>query len=140
MSSFSLNSSNLYNSSSLNLLHPSKLEQIHSPVYKEQNQKKNKFVNGAFLYIKDSSVRDMLINAWNAITQLDLWDFVASSNILYLNNNDPYMVTIKSKMYQLGYRRHSEYTFNWVIKQMQYIAEHGEKEYMYEVLTSNKSV
>ena len=140
MSSGSLNINNLYSSGSLNLLHPSKLEQIHSPVYTEQSKKKNKFVNGTFLYIKDASMRDMLINAWNAITQLDLWDFVASSNILYLNKDDPCMVTIKCKMIQLGYRRHTDYTFNWVIKQMQYIAENGEKEYMYEVLKSNKSI
>ena len=41
-------------------------------------------------------------------------------------------------MEELGYNGHSGYSFGWTMRQMQYIAEHGESNYMDTYLTNNK--
>lgn len=125
----------------LNIINPNIL--VHSPIPHQQQhrvKKQNTFKCGTFMYIRDLNTRNMLINAWNAIKELHLWEFVASPQVLYLGNDDPYLVSIKSKMYTLGYKTHTEYSFNWVMKQMQYIAENGEQEYMYEIIKQSKQL
>ena len=96
----------------------------------------NLFVPGQFLYINDTNKKEMLQNAWTAITQLDLWHYMRrDKNSL---SRDPIINIITNKMEELGYDEHSWVSFGWTMRQMQYIAEHGEDNYMASCLTNNK--
>ena len=44
-------------------------------------------------------------------------------------NNDITLNTIHNKMIELGYDGHSGGSFGWTMRQMQYIANHGEEKY-----------
>ena len=71
----------------------------------------------------------MLVNAWSAITQLGLWDYMKKDIINYIFSGDKEIYMISDKMFELGYRDHSGYSFSWIMRQMQYIAQHGEESY-----------
>ena len=49
-------------------------------------------------------------------------------------NNDYEVKTIYRKIEELGYTGHSGFSFSWTLRQMQYIAQYGEKKYMREVV------
>ena len=88
------------------------------------NQNNNLFVPGQFLYVNDTNTKDMLQNAWNAITQLDLWDYMRRETDSFMLSRDPEINIITNKMEELGYDGHSGSSFGWTMRQMQYIAEH----------------
>ena len=71
----------------------------------------------------------MLINAWNAITELDLWNYMRNEQYSYMLSNDKEIYIISRKMEELGYNGHSGFSFGWTMRQMQYIAQFGEKKY-----------
>jgi hypothetical protein len=80
----------------------------------------------------------MLQNAWAAITQLELWDYMRRETDSFMLSRDPEINIITDKMAELGYDGHSGSSFGWTMRQMQYIAEHGESNYMDSCLTNNK--
>lgn len=102
-------------------------------------QLENIFVRGEFLYIKDSYTREMLVNAWNSITQLDLWNYMKQEQYSYMwsDDDDKKISDISSKMEELGYNKHSGGSFEWTMRQMQYIAQHGEDKYAEQIMASN---
>jgi hypothetical protein len=102
------------------------------------NQNNNLFVPGQFLYVNDSNTKEMLQNAWIAITQLDLWDYMRRETDSFMFIHNPVINIITNKMEELGYNGHSGSSFGWTMRQMQYIAEHGESNYMDSYLTNNK--
>ena len=79
-------------------------------------------VPGEFKYIKSSHSRDMLQNAYKAITQTETWDFVKK-------DIDSFMCSTNPEMGELGYDAHSGFSFGWTMRQMQFIAKNGEKEF-----------
>lgn len=85
---------------------------------------------GKFEYITNQINKKMLINAWNAITQLGLWDYMKKDICNYLFCKDKEIILISDKMFELGYRDHSGHSFGWIMRQMQYIAQNGEENYM----------
>ena len=85
---------------------------------------------GKFLYINCISTRNMLQNAWTAITILELWSFMRKEQESYMFSNDPEINIISNKMSELGYDCHSGSSFGWTMRQMQYIAKYGEEKYM----------
>lgn len=87
------------------------------------------FIEGQFLYIKYNHNREMLVNAWNAITELELWDYMKKNTDSYMFSNDKEILIIIKKMEELGYIGHSGYTFGWTMRQIQYIAKNGEENY-----------
>lgn len=91
----------------------------------------NKFTKGKFLYTPEYP-RVMLVNAWNAITQLELWGYMSQSIDSYMFSNAPEVDRISRKMEELGYNGHSGYSFGWTMRQMQYIAKYGEEKYAEE--------
>ena len=93
-----------------------------------------KFIPGEFKYVKDTWSRDMLVNAWQAITVTELWDFVKQDIETFMFSSDPRVYAICKKMEELGYGGHSGSSFGWTMRTMQYIATHGEEEYMNDVL------
>lgn len=100
-------------------------------------QSENLFVRGEFLYIKDNNTREILVNAWNSITQLDLWNYMKQVQYSYMLSDDKEISAIFSKIEELGYNGHSGCSFVWTMRQMQYIAQHGEEKYAKQIIVSN---
>jgi len=95
------------------------------------------FEEGKFDYINNKSTREMLINAWNSITQLELWNYMKNDTDSYMFNNDKEVYLIGNKMIELGYNGHSGCSFGWTMRQMQYIAKNGERQYANEIILQN---
>ena len=117
----------------LSLIHPNVLENIgsqntHTPplLYNIDD-----FVPGKFMYISNNKSREMLVNAWNIITKLNKWDFIKDNLDNYMINDSEEMKLLQEK---LGY----DAQFSWIMKQMQYIAQNGEEQYMYQIRNQRK--
>ena len=93
-------------------------------------------IPGRFEYIKDSWQREMLVNAWQAITITENWDFVKQDIDSFMWSNDPRINIISKKMEELGYNGHSGASYGFTMRTMQYIAQNGEKKYKEQVLNS----
>jgi len=89
---------------------------------------------GEFAYVKDVWTREMLVNAWQAITNTELWDFVKEDIDSFMFSQDPRVTRIYNKMEELGYGGHSGASFGFTMRTMQFIAKHGEEEYMREIM------
>jgi hypothetical protein len=83
--------------------------------------------NGKFEYISNRNDREMFINAWQAISQTNLWDFVRSHIQPFALSTDQRVEVIGEKMIELGYDRHSGSSFGSTLRHMQHLAIHGEK-------------
>ena len=59
--------------------------------------------NGQFNYVQDVHSREMLVNAWKAITNTELWDFVRQDIDSFMFSSDPRIDIIGNKMIELGY-------------------------------------
>ena len=95
----------------------------------------NETINpGEFAYVKDVWTREMLVNAWQAITNTELWDFVKEDIDSFMFSQDPRVTRIYNKMEELGYGGHSGASFGFTMRTMQFIAKHGEEEYMRELM------
>lgn len=126
-------------SSEMNILPPSPPINetfIINPLESEQNE--DIFIFGQFLYVDDANDKEMLQNAWTAITQLDLWDYMKRDTDSYMMSSDPEINIITKKMEELGYDGHSGSSFGWTMRQMQHIAQHGEDDFMDTYITNNK--
>jgi hypothetical protein len=134
----------------LNIINPDSIitndifEGIEPPVLPKKEaveyQSENLFVKGEFLYIEDSYSRKMLVNAWNAITQLELWNYMKQEQDSYMWSKDNEISSIYSKMEELGYTGHSGGSFGWTMRQMQYIAQNGEDKYVQDVVSQYKYI
>jgi hypothetical protein len=124
-------------SSEMNIVPPINNTETETETSHKVNQNKNLFVPGQFLYIKTNDCREMLQNAWTAITQLDLWDYMKRDTESYMLSCDTEIDIIHKKMESLGYFGHSGSSFGWTLRQMQYIAQYGEANYMDSYLTNN---
>lgn len=92
----------------------------------------NDELNGTFNYLPPAD-KIMFSTAYRAITQLELWDYV--KNIDNHNHNDRFCYNseetkkIYNKIEELGYDGHSGYSYICTLKEMQFIAKYGEKEF-----------
>jgi hypothetical protein len=128
-------------SSELNVLPPSPPINetfIINPSNIESEQNNDIFIFGQFLYVNDANDKEMLQNAWTAITQLDLWDYMKRDTDSYMMSSDPEINIITKKMEELGYDGHSGSSFGWTMRQMQHIAQYGEDDFMDTYITNNK--
>jgi hypothetical protein len=87
------------------------------------------FVPGEFKYINCSHSREMLQNAYNAISQTENWSFVKKNINNFMCSDAPEVWIITKKMVELGYDSHSGFSFGWTMRQMQFVAKNGEKEF-----------
>lgn len=102
---------------------------IDSTTYLLSPPVEQQFQNGKFLYVNDAPSKKMHINALTAISQLELWDYMKKDIFSYVLSNDKEIVMISDKMVELGYDMHSGSSFGWIMRQMEYIAKHGEESY-----------
>lgn len=117
----------------LSIINPSEHDTSPENYYELENkpEEPDKFIHGMFLYMtSDDNTRKMLQNAWLAITQLKLWDYMKRDNTSYTMSDDPEIWTITKKMEELGYEGHSGFSFGWTMRNMQYIALYGEESFM----------
>jgi hypothetical protein len=84
-------------------------------------------IKGKFDYIKEPSYKDMLVNAYQAITQTETWHFVKKPCESFMLSKDPLIWVISQKMEELGYDNHSGSSFGCTMCDMQYIAQYGEQ-------------
>ena len=89
-------------------------------------------IPGKFNYVKNRSDRELYINAYQAITQTEMWDFMKEDpgEDGYMFCSHPNMQKIGAKMNELfgGYvnNPHSGCSFACTMRNMQYIARFGE--------------
>jgi hypothetical protein len=95
--------------------------------------------DGKFKYVTNKSNREMLENAWQAISQTHLWDFVAQDIDSFMWSNDPRIEVISEKMEELGYNGHSGTSFGSTMRSMQYLAKHGENKFKEMFIEKNDS-
>lgn len=112
----------------LQLIHPDLLEEIDIPT-PPNNSPEIEIIPGQFEYITKIHEREMLMNAFQAITLTETWDFVKQPIGNFMFNNDPRLGIINNKMEELGYCGHSGASFGFTMRAMQYIAIYGEKKF-----------
>jgi hypothetical protein len=95
--------------------------------------------SSSFDFITSSYERDMLENAYNAITFTEKWEFMRKApQPNYQFSNDPEILQISDKMVELGYNTHSGSSFGYVMQVMQYIAVNGIEHYKIKYKLANK--
>ena len=106
--------------------HISECDQFNTRQYYEF---KDKIGNGNFDYISDLWNREMLENAWQAITLTNMWDFVKQDIDSFMFSLDPRLDIIGEKMAEIGYNGHSGISFGRTMRQMQYLVKYGEEQF-----------
>jgi hypothetical protein len=92
-------------------------------------EENNNFIPGQFKYISCKISREMLQNAYKAITLTETWKFVKKDIESFSFSSAPEIWHITNKMVELGYNNHSGSSFGWTMRQMQYIAKFGEESF-----------
>ena len=109
-----------------------------SSVPEPETPDEREIIPGQFDYIKEDWYRKLLVNAWQAINITENWDFVKQPIDSFIWSNDPRVRIIGNKMEELGYDGHSGSSFGCTMRTMQYIANHGEKKFKEDILSSNQ--
>jgi len=90
--------------------------------------------NGQFEFINENE-RIMYTTAHSAISQLELWDFMAKDIESYMFSSNPKVGKIYEKIEELGYKGHSGASFGCTMRDMQSIAQNGYDKFREEYLT-----
>ena len=94
-------------------------------------------VTGEFEYVKDESTHLLLVNVYLGITLAEGWTFIKQPIHSFMFSNDPKMIEIREKMYQLpNGGLHSGSSFGGVMREMQLLAQQGE--YAHKKLYTSK--
>jgi len=79
-----------------------------------------------FSFVQDSNSRAMLETAFNAITQLEKWDFMRNfRGESFMFSHSQEIIDICDKIQELGYEGHSGASFGFTMRAMEYIAKNG---------------
>lgn len=100
------------------------------PLYKKKT-------GGTFEYIKDKNMREMLINCWQAVSLTEMWEFMKKDpgHYGYMFSDYPEIGIITDKMAELPNSvSHSGFSMIWTLRQIQFIACHGEEEYEKQII------
>ena len=87
------------------------------------------YIPGEFIYITNDFTREMMKNGWDAVTTLELWAYMKKETDSYMFSTDPEVYLIYKKMEKMGII-HSGTTFGITMRNLQYIAQNGEEEFM----------
>ena len=87
------------------------------------------YIPGEFLYITNDFTREMMKNGWDAVTTLDLWSYMKKDTDSYMFSTDAEVFLLYKKMEDMGIS-HSSSTFGMTMRNLQYIAQNGEEEFM----------
>lgn len=78
-----------------------------------------------FDYITNDFEKIMLDTAYQAITSLELWDYMKKPTDSYMLSSDQELSLIMNEIIKLGYDGHSGGSFACTMRTMQYIAQNG---------------
>ena len=84
----------------------------------------------SFDFITNSYEKLMLETAYDAITSLELWDYIKTPSKSFMLCLDTELELIMNEVVKLGYDGHSGGSFGCTMRDMQYIAQHGLSEYI----------
>lgn len=115
------------------------LQEIILPPEPPTQEEDTLFVPGKFDYATDYD-KAMLKTAFQAINLLKLWDFIKEDpgEDGFMWSADNRINKIYYKIEELGYTGHSGCSFGITIRNMQFIAQYGEKEFRENYLLSKK--
>ena len=88
-------------------------------------RKKTKMSAFHFSFIENKYEREMLENAFAAVTQTESWAFLKEEVDSFMFSQNPQVHRILRKMEELGYYGHSGASFGVTMRQMQFIAQNG---------------
>jgi hypothetical protein len=84
-------------------------------------------ITGEFEYVKNESIRIMLVNAYLGITLAEGWDFMKGDIDSFMISQDPKMTEISKQMNNLpNGDLHSGSSFGCIMREMQLLAQYGE--------------
>ena len=83
-----------------------------------------------FDFITNSYEKRMLETAYDAITSLELWNYMKTPNKGFMLCLDIELELIMNEIVKLGYNGHSGFSFAWTLRQMQYIAQYSLSQYI----------
>ena len=99
----------------------------------------NPTITGEFEYVKNESLRIMLVNAYLGITLAEGWTFMKQDTDSFMNSQDPKMKEISEKMWSLpNGGLHSGASFGCIMREMQLLAKEGEE--VHKKIYSNKYI
>lgn len=87
-------------------------------------------MSSTFDFITNSYEKLMLETAYDAITSLELWNYMKTPSKSFMLCLDPELELIMNEVVKLGYDGHSSASFNWTLREMQYIAQHSLSQYI----------
>jgi hypothetical protein len=98
----------------------------------ETNKYEYNIGDGKMEYIQSIDKRELLIDAWKAITLTNNWDFVYEDTSKFILDNEPRNHEILQKManYNPSYLKNNyKYCFRIVMRYMHYLARNGEEKF-----------
>ena len=98
------------------------------PPLKKQEKNIN-LGSGEFAYVENINERRMLQTAFKAITLTESWDFVREPIDSFMLSEDKRIYKIYNKIEEIGYHAHSGSSFGCTMRNMQFIAKHGEDKF-----------
>ena len=78
-----------------------------------------------FDYVEDHLTKQLLETAYDAITTLELWEYMKKDIVSYMLSSDIELNQIMNQIIAIGYHGHSGFSFGWIMREMQYIAQYG---------------
>lgn len=97
------------------------------------------FVPGKFMYVKDVDLRRALENAWQAISYTEgAFEFIKKDIESFTFSTDPMVYKIYGAMLEHGFDEHSGYSFGCVLREIQFMARYGEREYIKHTILSSR--
>ena len=86
--------------------------------------------DGKFEFIEDNHTRKLFINAFQAITTTETWDFVAKDRESFMFDQSPEIYRISDAMERCEFPQgHSGSSFGITMRNMQYLAKYGIQDY-----------
>jgi hypothetical protein len=92
--------------------------------------KKNNIGDGQFTYVESITQREMLQTAWSAVTVTESWPFLRTFPDSFMTADKKRIKQIYYKIEELGYTGHSGCSFALTMRNMQFLAEHGEASFV----------
>jgi hypothetical protein len=86
--------------------------------------------DGQFTFVKNKHDREMMQNAFQAITLTKMWKFVANKEQLFGSSQNIFVIS--NMMEKLGFGGHSGCSYWTTMKNMHYLAVHGDEKFKKE--------
>jgi hypothetical protein len=87
-----------------------------------------------FDFISDESTRTMIETAYNAVNQLELWDYMQSHQGSFMFSGNRNVDRIYNRIEELGYTGHSGASFGITLQTIKFIADHGFQAFRHDYL------